>query len=94
MKPPSTVDPAAPPSATEGPSRPAGSATATSPPATGAVAAGTPRRSWGARLGAPPRGPLLLGLTASLMMVIGGFGAGAVLVRDPLLSNSVIGLWR
>jgi alpha-1,6-mannosyltransferase len=27
-------------------------------------------------------------------MVVGGFGAGGVLVRDPLLSNSVLGFWR
>ncbi|WP_246632516.1 polyprenol phosphomannose-dependent alpha 1,6 mannosyltransferase MptB [Pseudonocardia nigra] len=51
-------------------------------------------RSWRARLGAPPRGPLLLGLTASLLMVIGAFGAGGVLVRDPILSNSPLGFWR
>ncbi len=50
--------------------------------------------SWGARLGHPPRGPLLLGLLASLMTVLGGFGAGGVLVYDPLLSNSVFGFWR
>ncbi len=28
------------------------------------------------------------------MMVVGAFGAGGVLVRDPLLTNSVIGFWR
>jgi alpha-1,6-mannosyltransferase len=50
--------------------------------------------SWRARLGDPPRGPLLLGLSASLLMVLGGFGAGGVLVRDPLLSNSALGFWR
>jgi alpha-1,6-mannosyltransferase len=47
-----------------------------------------------ARLGNPPRNPLLMGLGASLMMVIGGFGAGGVLVRDPLLTNSALGFWR
>jgi alpha-1,6-mannosyltransferase len=51
---------------------------------------GVPRR----RFGGPPRGPLLLGLTASLLMVIGGFGAGGVLVHDPLLTNSPLGFWR
>jgi len=49
---------------------------------------------WRARLAEPPVGPLLLGLTASLLMVLGGFGAGGVLVRDPLLSNSALGFWR
>jgi alpha-1,6-mannosyltransferase len=97
MKPPSTVDPAAPPNAAENPSVPAGSPPPGTPgddrsgrePASSAA----PRTLW-ARLGAPPRGPLLLGLTASLMMVVGAFGAGGVLVRDPLLTNSVIGFWR
>jgi alpha-1,6-mannosyltransferase len=46
------------------------------------------------RLGHPPRGPLLMGLAAALMMVIGGFGAGGVLVHDPLLTNSPLGFWR
>ncbi|MGH3567326.1 MAG: polyprenol phosphomannose-dependent alpha 1,6 mannosyltransferase MptB [Pseudonocardia sp.] len=46
------------------------------------------------RLGEPPVGPLLLGLIASLLMVLGGFGAGGILVRDPLLSNSALGFWR
>jgi len=49
---------------------------------------------WNARLGKPPKDPLLLGLTASLLMVLGGFGAGGILVRDPLLSNSALGFWR
>lgn len=47
-----------------------------------------------ARLGSPPRGPLLLGLLASVMLLVGGFGAGGVLVRDPLLTNSALGFWR
>ncbi|MHA6783895.1 polyprenol phosphomannose-dependent alpha 1,6 mannosyltransferase MptB [Pseudonocardia saturnea] len=50
--------------------------------------------SWRTRLGSPPRGPLLLGVTASLLMVLGGFGAGGVLVDDPLLTNSPLGFWR
>ncbi|WP_198962124.1 polyprenol phosphomannose-dependent alpha 1,6 mannosyltransferase MptB [Pseudonocardia sp. MH-G8] len=51
-------------------------------------------QSWRDRFGRPPRGPLLLGLAASLLMVIGGFGAGGVLIHDPLLSNSPLGFWR
>ena len=50
--------------------------------------------SWRARLGQPPRRPLLQGLGASLMMLLGSFGAGGVLVRDPLLTNSALGFWR
>ncbi|GAA3077607.1 polyprenol phosphomannose-dependent alpha 1,6 mannosyltransferase MptB [Pseudonocardia yunnanensis] len=50
--------------------------------------------AWRARLGNPPRRPLLLGLAGSVMMVIGGYGAGGVLVRDPLLTNSPLGFWR
>lgn len=90
MKPPSTVDQAAPPDASDGPPRPAAPPTAAATPHAGADRP----RSLRARLGAPPRGPLLLGLVASVMMVIGAFGAGGVLVRDPLLTNSVIGFWR
>ncbi|HYH32699.1 MAG TPA: polyprenol phosphomannose-dependent alpha 1,6 mannosyltransferase MptB [Pseudonocardia sp.] len=44
--------------------------------------------------GHPPRGPLLMGLAASLLMVVGGFGAGGVLVHDPVLTNSPLGFWR
>ncbi|MFC4943466.1 polyprenol phosphomannose-dependent alpha 1,6 mannosyltransferase MptB [Pseudonocardia sp. GCM10023141] len=51
-------------------------------------------RNWRTRLGHPPRRPLLLGLLASLMMLVGSFGAGGVLVRDPLLTNSALGFWR
>jgi alpha-1,6-mannosyltransferase len=47
-----------------------------------------------ARFGNPPRRPLLMGLFASLMLLVGGFGAGGVLVRDPIMTNSVIGFWR
>ena len=95
MKPPSTVDPAAPPSAPASRSVPPGSPApgpsgADVPTAAGATA---PPTLW-TRLGAPPRGPLLIGLAASLMMVVGAFGAGGVLIRDPLLTNSVIGFWR
>ncbi|GAA5119385.1 polyprenol phosphomannose-dependent alpha 1,6 mannosyltransferase MptB [Pseudonocardia adelaidensis] len=52
------------------------------------------RRSWRDRFGNPARGPLLLGLAASLMLLVGGFGAGGVLIHDPLLTNSPIGFWR
>ena len=47
-----------------------------------------------ARFGNPPRRPLLLGLLASVMLLVGGFGAGGVLVRDPIMTNSAIGFWR
>ncbi|WP_300018634.1 polyprenol phosphomannose-dependent alpha 1,6 mannosyltransferase MptB [Pseudonocardia sp.] len=50
-----------------------------------------PRRS---RLGDPPRATLLIGVAASVLMLVGGFGAGGVLVRDPLLTNSPLGFWR
>jgi alpha-1,6-mannosyltransferase len=56
-----------------------------------ASGARTPSRRW---WGNPPRGPLLLGLLASVLMVLGAFGAGGVLVRDPILSNSPLGFWR
>ncbi|GEL17184.1 polyprenol phosphomannose-dependent alpha 1,6 mannosyltransferase MptB [Pseudonocardia asaccharolytica] len=59
-------------------------------PASGDTATSA-RRGW---FGDPPRGPLLLGLGASLLMAIGAFGAGGVLVRDPLLTNSPVGFWR
>lgn len=49
---------------------------------------------WQDRFGRPPRGTLLLGLTGSLLMLVGGFGAGGVPVRDPLLTNSALGFWR
>jgi alpha-1,6-mannosyltransferase len=46
------------------------------------------------RFGSPPRGPLLTGLVAALLMVVGGYGAGGVLVTDPLLTDSPLGFWR
>jgi alpha-1,6-mannosyltransferase len=51
-------------------------------------------RSWRARLGQPPRRPLVQGLVGAVIMVVGGFGAGGVLVRDPLMTDSPIGFWR
>ncbi|MCE7010943.1 polyprenol phosphomannose-dependent alpha 1,6 mannosyltransferase MptB [Kibdelosporangium philippinense] len=35
-----------------------------------------------------------LGLIGSILIVIGGAGAGATLRFDPLLSNTVLGIWR
>jgi alpha-1,6-mannosyltransferase len=97
MKPPPPVDgptlPAAAPGAAEADRAPAQSETHTVSP--DAAASDRPARSsWRVRLGHPPRRPLLMGLAASLMLVIGGFGAGGVLVRDPVLSNSALGFWR
>jgi alpha-1,6-mannosyltransferase len=46
------------------------------------------------RMGAPPRKPLFLGLTASLLLLVGGFGGGGILRRDPVLTNSPLGFWR
>ncbi len=64
-------------------------------PATAAARpGGTAGPGWRARFGHPPRGPLLTGLGASLLMVVGAFGAGGVLVRDPILTNSALGFWR
>jgi alpha-1,6-mannosyltransferase len=60
-------------------------------PSAGSAAAAPARAS---RFGNPPRRPLLQGLLASLMLLLGGFGAGGVLVRDPLMTNSAVGFWR
>jgi alpha-1,6-mannosyltransferase len=109
MKPPSPVDGSALPEAlpgaasTEHASAPV-AASAEAGPAPGgesadqaqpADAGGSASGSvWRTRLGNPPRRPLLIGLAGALMMVVGGFGAGGVLVRDPLLTNSALGFWR
>jgi alpha-1,6-mannosyltransferase len=53
-----------------------------------------PARSWQDRFGRPPRRPLLMGLAGALLLVIGGFGAGGVLIHDPVLTNSPLGFWR
>ncbi|WP_226380465.1 polyprenol phosphomannose-dependent alpha 1,6 mannosyltransferase MptB, partial [Pseudonocardia sp. KRD291] len=47
-----------------------------------------------ARLGHPPRGILAHGLLASTLMLIGGFGGGGTLMRDPILGNSALSFWR
>ena len=46
------------------------------------------------RLGNPGLKPLLLGLAGSLVLVIGGLGAGGVLVHDPILNNTPFAAWR
>lgn len=46
------------------------------------------------RLGNPPPGPLWLGFAGSLLLLVGGVGAGGILVSDPLLTNSPLGFWR
>jgi alpha-1,6-mannosyltransferase len=94
MKPPSPVDGSTlPDTAADSAAAPNGAPDILDvPPPVGAGPA--VRRSWRDRFGNPARGPLLLGLTASLMLVIGGFGAGGVLVHDPLLTNSPLGFWR
>ncbi|WP_252438068.1 polyprenol phosphomannose-dependent alpha 1,6 mannosyltransferase MptB [Pseudonocardia humida] len=73
--------------------RPAGPDAAPDPAPSERAAAPVRTRS-GSRFGSPPRRPLLLGLAASLLMVVGGFGAGGVLVHDPVLTNSPLGFWR
>jgi alpha-1,6-mannosyltransferase len=45
-------------------------------------------------LGSPRRKPLLLGLLGSLLMAVGGFGAGGVLVHDPVLTGTPLAAWR
>jgi alpha-1,6-mannosyltransferase len=109
MKPPSPVDGSALPEAlpgaasTEHASAPVSASEEAGPapgeesphPAQPADSGGSASGSlWRTRLGNPPRRPLLIGLAGALMMVVGGFGAGGVLIRDPLLTNSALGFWR
>ncbi|MDT7648980.1 MAG: alpha,6-mannosyltransferase, partial [Pseudonocardiales bacterium] len=109
MKPPSPVDGSALPEALPGAASaehasapvPASAEAGPAPggestdPAQPADAGGSASGSvWRTRLGSPPRRPLLIGLAGALMMVVGGFGAGGVLIRDPLLTNSALGFWR
>ena len=56
--------------------------------------AGTRDGRAGPRFGGPPRGPLLTGLVGSLLLLVGGFGGGGVLRRDPVLTNSALEFWR
>lgn len=46
------------------------------------------------RFGHPPRGILLHGLAATLLLLIGGVGAAGVIVEDPFLTDSPLGFWR
>ncbi|MFP5070322.1 polyprenol phosphomannose-dependent alpha 1,6 mannosyltransferase MptB [Pseudonocardia nantongensis] len=66
------------------------------PPARGPV--GTPEAGRTSRiadrLGRPPRGTLLLGLAASLLMLVGAPGSGGIPMRDPVLGNSALSFWR
>ncbi len=66
------------------------------PPHAVPVAAGpeSPGVRWTARFGTPPRRPLIQGLVAGLLMMIGALGSGGVLVQDPLLSDGPFGFWR
>jgi alpha-1,6-mannosyltransferase len=94
MKPPSPVDGSTlPDTAAERAAAPSGAPDILDvpPPVEPAPAV---RRSWRDQLGHPASRPLLLGLTAALMLLIGGFGAGGVLVHDPVLTNSPLGFWR
>ncbi|MCW0213255.1 MAG: polyprenol phosphomannose-dependent alpha 1,6 mannosyltransferase MptB [Pseudonocardia sp.] len=52
------------------------------------------RRGLAARMGDPPRKPLFLGLAASVLLLVGGFGGGGILRHDPILTNSPLGFWR
>jgi alpha-1,6-mannosyltransferase len=56
-------------------------------PAPVAVAAPVRRGLWWF-LGSPARKPLLLGLAGSVVLLIGGLGAGGVLEHDPLLGRT------
>ncbi|MET0190066.1 MAG: polyprenol phosphomannose-dependent alpha 1,6 mannosyltransferase MptB [Pseudonocardia sediminis] len=74
--------------------------TSSSPPAaggrgsTGAVAPASPFSDLAQRLGHPPRSILLQGLLASVLMLVGGFGGGGILMRDPILGSSALSFWR
>lgn len=46
------------------------------------------------RLGRPPVRTLALGVTGSVLMLVGGFGSGGTLLRDPILGNSAVSFWR
>jgi len=94
MKPPSPVDGSTlPDTAAERAAAPGGAPEILDAPPS-AEARPAVRRSWRDRFGRPPRRPLLMGFAAALMLLIGGFGAGGVLVHDPILTNSPLGFWR
>lgn len=59
-----------------------------------ARAPGTGRRPLADRLGHPPRRTLLLGLAASVLMLVGAPGSGGIPMRDPILGNSALSFWR
>ncbi|TCK25057.1 polyprenol phosphomannose-dependent alpha 1,6 mannosyltransferase MptB [Pseudonocardia endophytica] len=46
------------------------------------------------RLGRPSVRTLLLGVAGSVAMLVGGFGSGGTLLRDPVLGNSALSFWR
>src|SRR5262245_53656722 len=46
------------------------------------------------RLGRPSVRTLALGFAGSVLMLIGGFGSGGTLLRDPILGNSAFSFWR
>jgi alpha-1,6-mannosyltransferase len=95
MKPPSPVDGSTlPDTAAERAAAPDGAPDILDVPPPVEARPAAVRRSWRDRFGHPARRPLLLGLTASLMLLVGGFGAGGVLVHDPVLTNSALGFWR
>lgn len=89
-----TAQPSSPVDRSEQPDRDAATAAA-GPRPRGATAAGArPAGAFRDRFGHPPRAILLLGLAGAVLMAVGGYGAGGVLVRDPLLTNSALGFWR
>ncbi|WP_084211413.1 polyprenol phosphomannose-dependent alpha 1,6 mannosyltransferase MptB [Pseudonocardia acaciae] len=49
---------------------------------------------WWPRLGRPARKPLLLGFLGSVVMAVGGLGAGGVLIHDPVLEGTPLVAWR
>ena len=46
------------------------------------------------RIGRPPRGTLMLGLTGAVLMLVGAPGGGGIPMRDPILGNSWLSFWR
>jgi alpha-1,6-mannosyltransferase len=46
------------------------------------------------RLGRPSVRTLALGFAGSVLMLVGGFGSGGTLLRDPILGNSALSFWR